>query len=669
MADRTIRVVLTVDSLGAVKGFDAVTVAAEETAAATDKAQASISRSVSSLGQRLSGLKSVGSQLKSTGQAMTSLAVPILAVGGYSIYAASQFGKSMMLMRTQVGLTAQQTGQFQKQILAMAGTVGQSPDALAQALYPIVSVGLRGSQALDALKAAAQGADVSGANLADTADVIAGALRTQMRDVTSASQAMAILNATVTEGKMHLQDLVGAISTGILPEAKNFGLGLKDIGVALAALTREGIPAETAATRMRLALTKMAAPTGATLKAFEAMGLSQQTLANDMREHGLLAALVDLESHLSKFSPNARNILLAEAFGGSRSSATVMSMLNAIPSMQQIAPKIMGAGAGALQSGMQVWGHTISGEFAKAIASIQSSIIGLGQALAPMVAQWLPKLVSLISGAVRWFAGLPHPIQEVVMYLTAFLAIGGPIIWMVGTLITAVSALGGVLTFLGGALDFLAANPAVLVVAALVAIGVAVYKLTDNGRLLGQALTAVWHAISSGATAAANWIVGAFQTVSTFFTQTIPNAISSAFSSVLLFVEGIARDIVNALVDGVNFVIGVLDWLIRRYNDVVGSIPFVGGDLTIGQIGRVGHVTWGNSTAQSQPGGFHLSDLGSQRNNSTSQTGHVQGGGHQGAPIVLHHTTKIGNRVVAEETVHYAQRRTSLGGAVAVGAG
>ncbi|MGH3415556.1 MAG: hypothetical protein ACRDSS_03735, partial [Actinocrinis sp.] len=86
-----------------------------------------------------------------------------------------------------------------------------------------------------------------------------------------------------------------------------------------------------------------------------------------------------------------------------------------------------------------------------------------------------------------------------------------------------------------------------------------------------------------------------------------------------------------------------------------------GSSLTIGKIAPIslGH----HSTAHSQNQGYKLTTVGGQPNNGVSQTGTSHHGGSD-APIVLHHTTKIGQRIVAEETVHYTQKRTSLGGGV-----
>src|ERR1019366_8101912 len=138
-------------------------------------------------------MQSVGRGMTSVGKSMTMAAVPLVALGVYAVKTAATFQASMTMIRTQVGASAGEVTNMSAQILKLAPKVGEGPNALAQALYPIESVGLRGAAALNALTAAAQGAQVSGASLSDTADILAGTLKVGFKDVSSAADAMSVL--------------------------------------------------------------------------------------------------------------------------------------------------------------------------------------------------------------------------------------------------------------------------------------------------------------------------------------------------------------------------------------------------------------------------------------------------------------------------------------------
>jgi TP901 family phage tail tape measure protein len=655
--ERIVRIILTGSSAGAVRAM------AELDAAAT-KSESALSR-----------VHAAGSKMASVGRQMTSIAVPLLAVGGYAVKTASDFQTSMTLIRTQVGAGATEVTNMTAAITKMAPKMGEGPNALAQALYPIESVGLRGAKALDALRAASMGAQISGASLTDTADAISGALRTQMSDVHSASDAMSIMNGIVAQGKMHLTDLTAALATGILPAAKNAGLSFRDVGDALAAMTRQGIPASDEATRLRLNLTQFEAPKNTALKALTAIGLGQFSLADDLRKpHGLITALLDLRNHLQGLTRDQKNYVLSTAFGGAKGSANVVGLLNALPQMQQIQTPLAAAGTSQLDKAFGLRTKDVSFQWDKLKATAQVALISIGNALMPLVIQYLPKLAHLVSDVAHWFTHLSKPVKEVVLGFVLFMAIGGPILTFLGTLIGAIKGVAG-------ALEFLWANPIFLVIGALVALGVALvvaynklgwFRDFVNGVFGGiksvvssvvDFIKAHWQLLLSILTgpfgAAAIFIVTHFNGIVSFFAG-IPKAIGNALSAVGGIITSIFGTAVNVIIDGINIVIKALDFLIKSYDSVVGSIPFIGGDMTIGTIGTIGHVNLGSSapTAASKTSS---QKVGSQPANSNNQTGHGSGAG---APIILHHTTKIGDRVVAEETVHYVAKRTSLGAAV-----
>ncbi len=71
----------------------------------------------------------------------------LLAFAATSVYAAVKFQKNMELIHTQAGASTAEVQKMSKAVLALGLTTEQGPQALAKALYPIESVGLRGKTA------------------------------------------------------------------------------------------------------------------------------------------------------------------------------------------------------------------------------------------------------------------------------------------------------------------------------------------------------------------------------------------------------------------------------------------------------------------------------------------------------------------------------------------
>src|ERR1700753_1193367 len=116
---------------------------------------------------------------------------------------------------------------------------------------------------MTALKTASDLAAVGGADLESTTNALAGAWRSGIKGAQTFGETAATVNAIIGAGNMKMSDLTAAMSTGTLPAAKPFGVSLKSVGSALALMTDEGVPAQDAATRLRMSLSLLGAPSNA----------------------------------------------------------------------------------------------------------------------------------------------------------------------------------------------------------------------------------------------------------------------------------------------------------------------------------------------------------------------------------------------------------------------
>ena len=265
-------------------------------------------------------------------------ALVIAAIGAASIKSAVDFQSSMTKIQTQAGGSAADVKQLSAAVLNLAPSTQQGPLQLADALFHLKSVGLDNVDAMKALKVASDLAAVGGSNLEDTTNAIAGAWRSGISGAQNFGQAAATVNAIIGSGNMRMQDFVNAIGTGILPAARTFGVSLQQVGGALALMTDEGVPAEDAATRLKMSFSLLGAPSAAAAKQLATIGLSGLQLANAMRSPGgLVSAIALLKQHLdaSGLSASKQAILLSHAFGGGRSSSAILTMINNLDTLKK----------------------------------------------------------------------------------------------------------------------------------------------------------------------------------------------------------------------------------------------------------------------------------------------------------------------------------------------
>ncbi|NUQ99554.1 MAG: phage tail tape measure protein [Streptomyces sp.] len=292
----------------------------------------SASRTFHQIGRAARGTDSVLGKLGRTARIAGEAMAVGLAVGlGESAKKAAEFQTEMTKISTQAGGTARDVKVLSDQVLKLGTNTQQGPQKLAEALYHLKSVGMDNADAMKALKQASDLAAVGGSSLEETTNALAGAWRTGIKGAGSFHEAVSTVNAIIGAGNMRMEDFTAAIGTGILPSAKTFGLSMKQVGAALALMTDEGVPAVDAATRLRMSFSLLGAPSGAAEKQLKKIGLSGIQLANAMRsKDGLIGAISLLKGHLDKSGMSAaqQSQTLSRAFGGGRSSAAILALVN-----------------------------------------------------------------------------------------------------------------------------------------------------------------------------------------------------------------------------------------------------------------------------------------------------------------------------------------------------
>lgn len=353
-----------------------------------------------------------------------SAAAAVWAVDG-----AAKLDQQLTQVRTQAGDTTDSLDSMRNTLISMAGQVGQAPDALAQAMYHAASAGYTGAAAYDIVQQSAKLAAIGQADLVDTTNAVVAVMKNGVVGVNNATDAVSQLNAIVGTGNMTLQDFVSAMGSGVLAEASGFGVSLQSLGAAMAYMTDRGVPADLAATRLRMSIALMGAPTkqaaklltdaglsakdaadetSAMQEAFVKAGVTTVQLSNDMRQpDGLMVALQDLKNHMDAagVSANEQAAVLTRAFGGGRSGSAIMMLYNNLDAVGQ---KFAQIGQGASQFGAD-WAQqqdTLTQKEHDFSAALQGTRDKLGELMTPETKSgfdWLSHTaLPAINTAIDW---------------------------------------------------------------------------------------------------------------------------------------------------------------------------------------------------------------------------------------------------------------------------
>ena len=494
-----------------------------------------------------------GGKAATTGAMWKTALLGIAIAAVYGIDKAAGFQSSMEQLHTQAGVAQGKIAGLSQQVLQLAAQVGEGPDSLSESLYHVASnmasLGASGPKMLSAVKIAAEGAQVGGADLVDVTNALTAAIASGIPGVSNFSQAMGMLNATVGSGDMHMQDLADAFSTGLLAVVKGYGLSLKDVGAALATFGDNNIRGAKAGTDLRMSVQALAVPVATAKTQLAALGLTQTSLAADMQSGGLMKALDDLSTRFKRAGITAKDQgeVITTLFG-KKAGSGIAVLLEQMDRLRSKYPAIQAA-ADNFAGDWQARQKTMSQQWDDLKAGAGALAISFGTLLLPAAT----KVVTILAK----FAGLleKHPALAAFAGALIAVAVGFKIAATAEALFNAVTdtdpimlAVEAVIALAAGLYELYTHSKAVRDIVAdtghflagawrdsVHAAGDAVSWLTSTGKSFASA----WDASVHAAGAAVNWFTsGPLAAVTHFFTGAWDQAVRAAGAVMAWFANG-----------------------------------------------------------------------------------------------------------------------------------
>ena len=224
----------------------------------------------------------------------------------------------------------------------------------------------------------------------------------------------------------------------------------------------------------------------------------------------------------------------------------------------------------------------------KAIGSV--ALMTVGSQLASTLAPALEKVVDLVGRFAEWLSNLDPAILTTIGVIAGVVAALAPVLMFLGKLSFAISSIislvGTIGPVIGGALA--TAAPIVAVIAAIVAVGVLLYKNWDTIKAkaqklwanvqsvfsqIGAFITGVWDGIKAGVLTAWNLIVSSIRARINLI-RTIVTTVFNAIKAVVTTVwNGIKNAITNPIQTAVNLVRNAINKIKSIINGAKLSLP------------------------------------------------------------------------------------------------
>lgn len=465
--------------------------------------------------------KEVGQKMQDVGNSLSkSVTAPILAIGGTSAKFAADFETSLAKVSTIADTTQVPMEKLQKQILNLSNETGVAATDIAENVYNAISAG---QETGDAVNFVSNATKLAKAGFAETGDSL-NILTTIMNAYgLAASEVGSVSDKLITIqnlGKTSVAELSANMGK-VIPTANMYKVNLDNISAAYVATTKNGIGTAESTTYINGMLNEL--------------GKSGTTVSNILQEKTGKSFAELMESGYSLTDALAIIEEEAEASGksigdmfGSQEAAKAAAVLVQHTEDFTGALDAMSNSAGATQTAFDKMDSTNAANAAKTLNELKNTAADAGNSILTAFGPTMQKVGQTIKSACEWFTGLDERTKNVIVTVAALaaavgpvLSIGGKVVSGVGTVLglapklaTAFSAVSGAVQAFGTAI---AANPAGLIIAGIVAVVAALVLLWNNCEGFRNAVTTVFQAIKTAFDAVVQWFSGAVESIGNFF--------------------------------------------------------------------------------------------------------------------------------------------------------
>jgi len=234
------------------------------------------------------------------GMAATALGVGLVGALGASVKQASDYQKMITVAGNNTTLTTKGIQQMSDTVKKLGSETGAPLDQLATGFRKAVNFGFSGSDASKLLGVATKAALATGANVGDTAGVLANVMHEYNTPVSKAASTMNVLHTAAAQGNATLQDFTTTGARAI-DMAANLHIPLTQVAATLSSLSRHESLAD-ANTQVVGMLSKIVNPAKAAQKELAKLTLSSGIdLLGDfsptgLKSKGITGVMADLKA-------------------------------------------------------------------------------------------------------------------------------------------------------------------------------------------------------------------------------------------------------------------------------------------------------------------------------------------------------------------------------------
>lgn len=445
-------------------------------------------------------IQNIGGKISAAGQKLTTtLTLPLVGIGVAGVKTAADFESAMSQVQATMGITSDATsklngetvntmGALQDLAKEMGTSTAWSAKECADAINYLALAGYDTQQIYDVLPNVLSVASAGNMDLAAASDMVTDAMSAMGMSSQDANMFVDQLAKTSSSSNTSVEQLGQALLT-VGGTAKNLNGGISEANAALGVLANNGIKGAEGGTKLRNVILAMTPTTKDAAAAWESLGMSAYDAEGNMRP--LNDVFMELRERTADMSDEKRTKIFSKMFNKADLKAVEAMLKDAGDGWTELEGKIVDS-AGAAEQMADTQLNNLNGQLTLLKSALEGAAISIGEQLMPMV----KGAAEFVQGLVDKFNALDDSTKQNIVKIGMLVAAIGPALMIIGSVVSGIGSViavagtmwsvlsaGGsimsALTLAFGATN-IAAVAIVAGIAAVIAIGVALYKNWDK---------------------------------------------------------------------------------------------------------------------------------------------------------------------------------------------
>ena len=428
-------------------------------------------------------LQAVGDKISGVGEKLMPVTAAVTGLGTVAVKTAADFDSSMSKVAAVSGATGDDFDALRDKAREMGAKTKFSASEAAEAMNYMAMAGWKTSDMLSGIEGIMNLAAASGEDLATTSDIVTDALSAFGLTAADSAHFADVLAAASSNANTNVS-MMGETFKYCAPVAGALGYSIDDVAEAIGLMANSGIKSSQAGTALRTILTKLQGDLTLTGSALGEVTIQTSNADGSMRE--LSDILADCRSAFSQMS-ESEAAAAAETLVGKNAMSGFLALMNAAPAdIEKLSGAIAGCG-GTAENMANVMQDNLGGQLTILKSQLEELAISFGDMLMPVIRD----IVSHIQNFVDKLNSMDEGTRKVIVTIALVAAALGPVLIIIGKVISAVGTIMTIIPKIGPAITavktafaglnaVMAANPIILIIAAIAALVAAFIYLWNN---------------------------------------------------------------------------------------------------------------------------------------------------------------------------------------------